>query len=75
MSNEADVLQSVTWLRCQVSNICDSTKPDQVQAYLTGSAASTRQMGRLMVDLGDYRALKSEHTMLQAQQTYNEVEA
>ena len=75
MSHEAEVLQSVTRLRSQMSDSYDSAEPDQVQAHLTASAALTRQMGRLMVTLEDYPALKSDQTMLQAQQTYNEVEA
>ena len=75
MSHEAEVLQSVTRLRSQMSDSYDSTEPDQVQAHLTASAALTQQMGRLMVTLEDYPALKSDQTMLQAQQTYNEVEA
>ena len=75
MSHEAEVLQSVTRLRSQMSDSYDSTEPDQVQAHLTASAALTRQMGHLMVTLEDYPALKSDQTMLQAQQTYNEVEA
>ena len=75
MSHEAELLQSVTRLRSQRSDSYDSTEPDQVQAHLTGSAALKRQMGRLMVTLEVYPALKSGRTMLQAQQTYNEVEA
>ena len=75
MSHEAEVLQSVTQLRSQMSDSYDSTEPDQVQAQLTASAALTRQLGRLMMTLEDYPALKSDQTMLQALQTYNKVEA
>ena len=75
MSHEAEVLQSVTRLRSQMSDSYDSTEPDQVQAHLTAIAALTRQMGRLMVSLEGYPALRSDQTMLQAQQTNDEVEA
>ena len=42
MSHEAEVLQSVTRLRSQMSGSYDSTEPDQVQAHLTASAALKR---------------------------------
>ncbi|MEC8177678.1 MAG: LemA family protein [Pseudomonadota bacterium] len=65
----------MTRLRSQMSDSYDSTEPDQVQAQLTVSAALTRQLGRLMMTLEDYPALKSDQTMPQALQTYNKVEA
>ncbi|MGB1006998.1 MAG: LemA family protein [Thalassobaculaceae bacterium] len=75
MSHEAELLQAVTRLRSQMTDSYDSTEPEQVRDHLTASAALAQQVGRLMVTLEDYPALKSDQTMLQAQQTYNEVEA
>ena len=75
MEHEKELLSAVTQLRTQTDNEYDSRDPLAVSEHLKSANALSGQMGRLMVSMEAYPELKSDQTMLQAQQTYNEVEA
>lgn len=72
MEHERNLIENVTKLRAQAvkmqsdfNNISDKIKLDsEIQ----------KQMGQLMISVENYPQLKSDQTMIQAMQTYNEVE-
>lgn len=72
MEHERNLIENVTKLRAQAvkmqsdfNNISDKIKLDsEIQ----------KQMGQLMISVENYPQLKSDQTMMQAMQTYNEVE-
>ncbi|MCB2081869.1 MAG: LemA family protein [Rickettsiales bacterium] len=75
MQHERELMEQITALRTQVDTSYDRKDGQSVQEHL-GLAEQLRQkLGSLMVQVENYPDLKSDKTMLQAQQTYNEVEA
>ena len=75
MEHEKELFSAVTQLRTQTDNEYDAGDPLAVSEHLKSANALGGQMGRLMVSMEAYPELKSDQTMLQAQQTYSEVEA
>jgi LemA protein len=75
MEHEAELLTGVTELRTRADAGYDAANPDAVKEHLQAASALGSQMGRLMISVEAYPDLKSDETMLQAQRTYNEVEA
>ena len=75
MEHEKTLLEGVTKLRTQASAPYDETDPTAVAQHLETSVALGTQMGKLMISMEAYPDLKSDSTVVQAQQTYNEVEA
>jgi len=75
MEHEKELLTRVTELRTQASADYDRGNADAVKNHLAVENQLQGQMGQLMVQVENYPNLKSDATMIQAQQTYNEVEA
>ena len=75
MEHEKELFTSVTELRTQASENYDKADPAAIKDHLSASSRLGTQMGKLMINMEDYPDLKSNETMIQAQQTYNEVEA
>lgn len=75
MEHEKELLTAVTELRSQVDSSYDGADPAAVKAHLGAASALGTEMGKLMIAVEDYPDLKSDASMLQAQRTYNEVEA
>lgn len=75
MEHEKELLTAVTELRTRVESSYDSSDPGSVKDHLSAAAALGSEMGKLMIAVEAYPDLKSDETMLQAQRTYNEVEA
>ncbi|WP_299802862.1 LemA family protein [uncultured Shewanella sp.] len=75
MEHEKSLLTEITELRVLASKGYDSVDPSAVKAHLEVSEKLNQKMSQLMVSVENYPELKSDNTMLQAMQTYNEVEA
>ena len=75
MDHERDLLNKITELRTRTSQDYDLSDVSAVKDHLQAAGALEANMGRLLVTVEDYPDLKSNETMLQAQRTYNEVEA
>ena len=75
MAQEKEIFTSVTELRTKVDSNYDPSDTQNVKQHLNDAAALDQNMGRLMLSMEDYPDLKSQETMIQAQKTYNEVEA
>ena len=75
MEHEKELLEEVTKLRSKATAGYDALDPTQVAKHFEDSAALGAQMGKLMISMEAYPDLKSDRTMVQAQKTYNEVEA
>ncbi|ABX51538.1 MULTISPECIES: LemA family protein [Shewanella] len=75
MDHEKSLLTEITELRTQLSNNYNKADPSAVKEHLVQAERLNDKMGALMVNVENYPELKSDNTMLQAMQTYNEVEA
>ena len=75
MEHEKELLEEVTKLRSKATAGYDALDPKQVAKHFEDSAALGAQMGKLMISMEAYPDLKSDRAMVQAQKTYNEVEA
>ncbi|MDC1050512.1 LemA family protein, partial [bacterium] len=75
MEHEKELLEEVTKLRSKATAGYDALDPKQVAKHFEDSATLGAQMGKLMISMEAYPDLKSDRTMVQAQKTYNEVEA
>ena len=75
MEHEKELLEEVTKLRSKATAGYDVLDPKQVAKHFEDSAALGAHMGKLMISMEAYPDLKSDKTMVQAQKTYNEVEA
>ena len=75
MEHEKALLTDITALRAKVTKAYSATNPQDVQQHLQAAAELDTKMAQLMVNVENYPELKSDHTMLEAMQTYNEVEA
>ena len=74
MEHETALFQDITKLRTQALNQYDKNNPEEVKGHLQNAASLSSQMGRFMMNVENYPDLKSNQNMLQAQETYNEVE-
>jgi len=75
LDHEKTLLTDITELRTRTDRDYDPKDADAVKAHLDAAQALGARMGQLMVTVENYPDLKSDATMLQAQQTYNETEA
>lgn len=75
MDHEKSLLTEITELRTLATKGYSDIDPDAVKAHLEISEKLNQKMSQLMVSVENYPELKSDNTMLQAMQTYNEVEA
>lgn len=72
MEHERGLLEDITKLRAQASKLPADLSNAEQKIKLDGAIAG--KMGQLMVAVENYPQLKSDQTMLQAMQTYNEQE-
>lgn len=75
MEHEKALLTDITELRAQTSKAYDTNDAEAIREHLVVAEQLNGKMGQLMVNVEAYPELKSDNTMLQAMQTYNEVEA
>ncbi|GIU43095.1 LemA family protein [Shewanella colwelliana] len=74
MDHEKSLLTEITALRAQVTAGYDNADSQAIKEHLAVAEQLNSKMGQLMVSVENYPELKSDNTMLQAMQTYNEVE-
>lgn len=72
MEHERGLLDEITALRAQASSI--KANSETLNEKLNLDSQITSKMGQLMVNVENYPQLKSDQTMIQAMQTYSEVE-
>jgi LemA protein len=75
LGHEKSLLTEITQLRAGSEKNYDKGDREAVQQHLAMAEQLTGKMGQLMIAVEDYPDLKSDQTMIQAMQTYNEVEA
>lgn len=75
MDHEKSLLTEITELRSQLTRSYTKTDPSAVKEHIALAEQLNSKMGTLMVSVENYPELKSDNTMLEAMQTYNEVEA
>lgn len=75
MDHEMQLMSEITKLREKVDSLCDSRDIEQVKEHLVDAETLDERMGQLMIRVEQYPDIKSDQTMIQAQQSYNEVEA
>lgn len=75
MEHERELLTEVTALRAKVTEDYDSRDAGAVAEHLKVAEALTSRMGQVMIAVEAYPDLKSDQTMIEAQRSYNEVEA
>lgn len=75
MEHEKAIFTEITALRESVDKGYDEKNPTAVREHLQLSAELSSKMNGFMLRAENYPELKSSQNMLQAQQTYNEVEA
>lgn len=72
MEHERSLLENITALRAQAVQLTSDLSNVENKLKLDGQIS--KQMGQLMVNMENYPQLKSDQTMIQSMQTYNEVE-
>ncbi|MCI1274242.1 MAG: LemA family protein [Clostridiaceae bacterium] len=72
MEHETELMSSITSLRTQAASLRSDF--DTIGKKIDLDSQLQAKMGQLMVNVENYPTLKSDQTMLQAMQTYNEVE-
>ena len=75
MEHERALMTEITALREQASQPYNQKDPEALKHHLASSEALGQRMGQLMIKAENYPDMKSDQTMIQAMQTYNEVEA
>ncbi|MGE0755266.1 MAG: LemA family protein [Alphaproteobacteria bacterium] len=75
MEHEKSLLTEITELRSRMESDYSPGDKESVQRHLAAAEQLDGKMGQLMVAVEDYPDLKSDATMVQAMQSYNEVEA
>ncbi|MFD0916645.1 LemA family protein [Pseudahrensia aquimaris] len=75
MTHERSLLEDITQLRTRVAELAQAPDPQTSGARLSIEDMISSKMGQLMVQVENYPDLKSDQTMVQAMQTFNEVEA
>ena len=75
MTHEKDLIESVTKLRTREGESYDQDDPASIKEHLAAASALGSELGKMMISVEAYPDLKSNETMVQAQLTYNEVEA
>lgn len=72
MEHERGLMEEITKLRTQAAGLRSTADTISEKINLDNAIAS--RMGQLMVNVENYPQLKSDQTMIQAMQTYSEVE-
>lgn len=75
MEHERSLMNEITELREKAEADYDKSNVAAVKEHLTASENLADKMGQFMVRVEAYPDIKSSETMVQAQRTYNEVEA
>ena len=75
MNHEKDLIENVTKLRTKENQSYDKTDPTSIKDHISAAATLGSELGKVMISVEAYPELKSNETMIQAQLTYNEVEA
>lgn len=75
MEHEMTVFTEVTKLRESLGQDYDKSNPSDVSIHLGMANALSDKLAQLKVTMENYPQIKSDATMVQAMQTYNEVEA
>lgn len=75
MEHEKSLLTDITELRAQASKDYNKNDAAAVKEHLAITAQLSSKMSGFMLTVENYPDLKSDQTMIQAMQTYNEVEA
>ena len=73
--HEKSLFNEITELRTGSDKDYDQGDAVAVRQHLAAAEQLTDKMGQLMIAVENYPDLKSDKTMIQAMQTYNEVEA
>jgi len=72
MEHERGLMDEITKLRTQATGL--RSNPENITEKLNLDSAIASKMGQLLVSVENYPQLKSDQTMIQAMQTYSEVE-
>ena len=72
MEHERGLMDEITKLRTQAAGL--RSNPETISEKINLDNAIATKMGQLMVNVENYPQLKSDQTMIQAMQTYYEVE-
>lgn len=72
MEHERGLMDEITKLRTQAAGL--RSNPETISEKINLDNAIATKMGQLMVNVENYPQLKSDQTMIQAMQTYSEVE-
>lgn len=75
MEHEKSLLTEITELRTKVLQSFNSKDSDAIKNHLQSSGALDSKLNQLLVAVENYPQLKSDQTMVQAMQTYNEMES
>ena len=75
LEHEKTLLTDITELRSRTDQEYDVKDAGAVKEHLGLAGQLAGKMGKFMITVEAYPDLKSDQTMIQAQQTYNEVEA
>ncbi|BCE00004.1 LemA family protein [Marinicellulosiphila megalodicopiae] len=75
MEHEKSLLAEITQLRTDALRDYDSADKNALKEHFSVEDQLSGKMGQLMINMEAYPELKSDQTMLQAQRTYNEIEA
>lgn len=75
MEHESKLLTEITELRTALSNPYDRNNSEDLKSHISSAKEFSAKMDKLMINVENYPDLKSDATMIQAMQTYNEVEA
>lgn len=74
MEKEISLIEDVTAMRSKSQKNYDPKDQDSVKQHLGHVGQLDRSLGQFMVSVENYPELKSDQTMIKAQQTFNEVE-
>ena len=75
MEHEKSLMSDITALRENAAPSYNPKDAEAVKHHLAASEALGQRMGQLMIKAENYPDMKSDQTMVQAMQTYNEVDA
>lgn len=74
MEHERELFEEVTRLRSKVTEPYDKTDNAAVSEHLKAAELLSGHMGKLMIAVENYPDMKSDQSVLQAQQAWSEVE-
>jgi LemA protein len=75
MEHERELIETVTALRSAADAPYDKANPAAVKEHFAAADQLALQMGRLQISMEAYPTLKADQVMMEAQNTYNEMEA